>query len=182
MYACPIISVFRWVYPFRKLLNFSLLKLHILPHLIEIFPTVYGWCLRGRKVLLHTCFHLFKPVHTSSHITPIRLWWCTLVPQLQFLIQFSHFKICFCFSLTSYPAEIAYFRSPNRELSNFVRLMELYRNKIVNPSRSPCLKIVDGKRFEHRNFLVLRPVLLKNACFSSANWELSKGVWLVKLG
>ena len=28
--------------------------------------------------------------------------------------------------LTSYPAEIAYFNSPNRELSNDVRVMALY--------------------------------------------------------
>ena len=56
------------------------------------------------------------------------------------------------FSLTSYPAEIAYFSSPTGEISNFVRLMELYCNKNVDPSRSPSLKIVSGKRFERRNF------------------------------
>ena len=65
------------------------------------------------------------------------------------------------FCITSYPAEIAHFSSPNRELSNFVRLMELYWSKIVDPSRSSCLKIVNWKRFERRNFLVLRPVLPK---------------------
>ena len=37
------------------------------------------------------------------------------------------------------------------------------------------------KRFERRNFLVLRPVLLKNAYFNSANPELSKEVRLVEL-
>ena len=52
----------------------------------------------------------------------------------------------------SYPAEIANFNSPNRELSNFVRLMELYGNGKVDPSRSQCLKIVNGKRFERRYF------------------------------
>ena len=35
--------------------------------------------------------------------------------------------------------------------------------------------------FERRNFLVLRPVLLKNAFLSSANPELSKGVRLEEL-
>ena len=39
-----------------------------------------------------------------------------------------------------------------------------------------------GKRFERCNFLVLRPVLLKNAYFSSPNRELSKVVRLVELG
>ena len=65
------------------------------------------------------------------------------------------------FSVTSYPTDIAHFNSPYRELSNFVQLMELYWSKLVDPSRSPCLKIVNWKRFERRNFLVLRPVLLK---------------------
>ena len=32
----------------------------------------------------------------------------------------------FILSLTSYLAEIAYFSSPNRELSNFVRFTKLY--------------------------------------------------------
>ena len=80
------------------------------------------------------------------------------------------------FSLTSYPAEIAYLSSPNWELSNGVRLVLLYWNKNVDLSRSPCLKTVDGKRFERRNFLVLCPVLLKNAYFSSANRQLSNNV------
>ena len=38
-----------------------------------------------------------------------------------------------------------------------------------------------GKRFERRNFLVLRPVLLRIAYLSSANGELSKGVRLLVL-
>ena len=37
------------------------------------------------------------------------------------------------------------------------------------------------KRVEHHNFLVLRPVLLKNAYFNSAIPGLSKGVRLVEL-
>ena len=45
------------------------------------------------------------------------------------------------FSLTSYPAEIAYFNSPNQELSNGVGLVELYSNRNVDPSRSPCLTL-----------------------------------------
>ena len=76
-------------------------------------------------------------------------------------------------SLTSYPAEIASFNSPNRELSNGARVMELYRNRNVDPSRSPCLKAIDRKSFERGNFLVLRPALLKIAYFNSANGQLS---------
>ena len=85
------------------------------------------------------------------------------------------------FGLTSYPGENAYFNSPNRGLSNGVGLVELYRSKIVDPSRSPCLKTVDRKSFERRNFLVLRPVLLKIAYFNSANRQLSIDVRPVKL-
>ena len=95
--------------------------------------------------------------------------------------HFLHFRGLLLFSLPSYPAEIAYFNSPNQELSNGVQLVQLYRNKNVDPSSSPCLKIFDGKSFERRNFLDLRPNLLKNAYFSSTNRELSNGVRLVDL-
>ena len=71
------------------------------------------------------------------------------------------------FSIMFYPAEIEYLNSPNRELSNSVWDMELYWNRNVDPSRS--LETVDRKSFEHRNFLVLRPVPLKIAYFNLAN-------------
>ena len=44
--------------------------------------------------------------------------------------------------------------------------MALYWSKIVDPSRSPCLRTVQRKSFEPGNFLVLRPVLLKIAYFN----------------
>ena len=99
-------------------------------------------------------------------------WPCMLSTQCLFL----HFLRLLFFSITCYPAEIAYFNSPNRELSNGVRLMELYWNGNVDPSRSPCLETIDRKSFECRNFLVLRPVLLKIAYFHSANQQLSIAV------
>ena len=80
------------------------------------------------------------------------------------------------FGLTSYPAKIAYFNSPNRELSNGARVMELYSNGNVDPSRSPCLEAIDRKGFERRNFLVLLPVLLKFAYFNPADRQLSIAV------
>ena len=51
----------------------------------------------------------------------------------------------------SYPTEIAYLNSPNWELPNFVWLMEPYWNRNVDPSRSPCLKIVYRKRIKRRD-------------------------------
>ena len=99
-------------------------------------------------------------------------WLCKLSAQCLFL----RFGMLLFFSNMSYPAEIAYFNSPNRELSNGVRVMELYWNRKVDPSRSPCLETVDRKSFEHRNYLVLRPVLLKIAYFKSANRQLSRDV------
>ena len=137
-------------------------NLHILACLIESFRMVYG---------LWGCVEM-------KNVDPSRS------PRLKIVngkCQFLHFGRLLFSSLTSYPGEIAYFSSPNQQLSNFVRLMEPYWNKNVDPSRSPCLKIISGKRFERRNFLVLRPVLLRIAYFSSANGELSKGVRLLVL-
>ena len=61
-----------------------------------------------------------------------------------------------------------------RELSSGARVMELYRNRNVDPSRSPCLKAIDRKSFERFNFLVLRPALLKVAYFNSGILERRK--------
>ena len=77
------------------------------------------------------------------------------------------------FGLTFYPGEIAHFKSLNGALSYGVRYMALYLSKIVDPSRSQCLKTVQGKSFERGIFLVLRPVLLKNAYFNSAGRQIS---------
>ena len=85
------------------------------------------------------------------------------------------------FGITPYPAEFAYFNLPNRELSNGVWVMALYLSKIVDPSRSPCLKTVHRKSSERRNFLVFCPVLLKIAYFNSAKQELSIEVRHVEL-
>ena len=126
----------------------------------------FGQCATHRwgKIALHTCSDLSKPVRTCPNLSTIQ-WPCTLVAQCHFL----HFRMLLFFGLTSYPAEIAYFNWPNGELSNGVRVMALYWSKIVDPSRSPCLKTVQRKSFERGNFLVLRPVVLKNAYFNSAN-------------
>ena len=120
-----------------------------------------AWDSRLRK---NSASHLFWLVQTCPNLSTIE-WPCTLVAQCHFL----HFRMLLFFSLTSYPGEIAYFNSPNGELFNGVRVMALYWSKIVDPSRSPCLKTVQRKSFESGNFLVLRPVLLKNAYFNSAN-------------
>ena len=84
-------------------------------------------------------------------------------------MSFFHFRMFLFFGLTSYPAKIGYFNSPNGELSYGVRVLALYWSKIVDPSRSPCLRTVQRKSLERGNFLVLRPVLLKNAHFNAAN-------------
>ena len=41
-------------------------------------------------------------------------------------VIFLHFRTFLFFSLTSYPGEIAYFNSPNRELTDGAQVMELY--------------------------------------------------------
>ena len=64
-----------------------------------------------------TCPNLCEPVRTcpeySDHIRSSRS-------------HFMHFRMLLFFSITSYPVEISYFNSPNRELSNDVQVMELY--------------------------------------------------------
>ena len=104
---------------------------------------------RLTKIALHTCSDLSKPVPTCPNLSTIQ-WPCMLVARCHFL----HFRRLLFFVLTSYPGEIAYFDSPNGELSNGVRVMALYWNKIVDPSRSPCLTTVGKESFELRNFLV----------------------------
>ena len=59
--------------------------------------------------------------------------------------------------------------------------MELYWNRNVDPSRSPCLRAIDRKSFERGNFLFLRPALLKIAYFNSGNQQLSNGAQVMEL-
>ena len=127
-----------------------------------------AWDSRLRK---NSTSHLFWLVQTCLDLRTIQ-WPCALVSQCHFL----HFRTLLFFSLTSYPGEIAYFNSPNREFSNGARVMELYWNRNVDPYRSPCLNAIARKSFERGNFLVLHPVLLKIAYFNSANRQLSIAV------
>ena len=71
--------------------------------------------------LVRTCPNLSKPVHNTVTMYARRT------------MSILHFRRLFFFSLTSYPGEIAYFNSPNRELSNGARVMELYWNRNVEP-------------------------------------------------
>ena len=108
--------------------------------------------------LVQTCWNLSEPVRITVTMYARRA------------MLFLHlWMLLFFFGLTSYPGDIAYFNSPNRELSNDVRVMALYWSKIVDPSRSPCSKTIQRKSFKQGNFLVLRPVVLKIAYFNSAN-------------
>ena len=97
-----------------------------------------AWDSRLRKIVLHTCSDLSRLVRTyaqySDHVRSSRS-------------HFLHFRTLLFFSLTSYPGEIAYFNSPNRQLSIGARVMELHWNRNVDHSRSPCLKVIDRKSF-----------------------------------
>ena len=160
------------IFPFQKLLFFSL----------AFYPAEIAYLNPPNREL-------------SNGVRLVELYWNKIVdpsgsPYYSDYLCFSR-NVNFCpfesflfFSLMSYPAEIAYFSSPNWELSHLVRFVQVYWNKNVDPSRSPCLKIVDRKSFERRNFLVLHPVLLKNAysaqlidSFSTTygSWSCDKG-------
>ena len=118
---------------------------------LENCMQVWGWAKFGErathgwgKIPVHTFSHLSKPVWTCPHYSDY-------VRSLHNVI-FLHFQVLLFFGLTSYPAEIAYLNSPNPELSKSVRVMALYWSKTVDPSRSPCLKIVDEKSYERGDF------------------------------
>ena len=128
------------------------------------------WRASDSRLRKNSTSHLFWLVQTCRDLRTTQ-WPCTLVSQCHVL----HFRMLLFFSLTSYPGEIAYFNSPNRELSNGARVMELYWNRNVDPSRSLCIKAIDRKS-KRGNFLVLRPVLLKIAYFNSCNRKLSIAV------
>ena len=116
----------------------------------KLYNNVWLVQFRRGKVAVHT----FGCPQHSDHVRSLRN-------------DMLHFRILLFFSLTSYPAGIAYLNSSNPELSNSVQVMKLYGNRNVDPSRCPCLKTVHRKS-ERGNFLVLHPVL-KVACFNSAN-------------
>ena len=145
IHAVGEIAVSSWIFLFRELLFFDFMCYPVemayfcSPNrdLIESYSTVSCLCSCIEKK--------YRPLWQ-----PILLWPCMLIAKCNCL----HFQMLLFFSLTSYPAEIACFNSPNRELSNFVQLIELYWKRNVHPSWSPCLKTVNGKRFERRNFLV----------------------------
>ena len=80
--------------------------------------------------------HLFWLVQTCSNLSTIQ-WPYTLFAQCHFL----HFWMLLFFSITPYPAEIAYFNSPNRELSNVVLLVEVRPRKIALHTSSHLMPI-----------------------------------------
>ena len=89
-----------------------LLKLHILAHLIESFRTVYGLC---------GCVEIKMSIPLGPMLTDRR--WNMSIFAL---------STAFISSLISHPAEIAYFSSPNRELSNGVRFVRSY-SSVLRP-------------------------------------------------
>ena len=105
-----------------------LLKLNIFAHLIESSPTVSG---------LSSCIER----KYRSLGQPILQWPCTLVVQCHFL----HFQMLLFFGLTSYPGEISYFDSPNRELSNDLLDVVVRRRKVA-PHTSSHLKPTEAWR------------------------------------
>ena len=132
-----------------------LLKLHILASEMESFLTPYGLSNSGQENLQFTPFWVGPKLVCSDGLRAATIE--------------SHNFFC----LRSYHGEISHSNSPNRELSNGARVMELYWNRNVDLSRSPCLKAIDRKSFESGNFLVFHSELLNIAYFKLSNWELS---------
>ena len=137
------------------------------------------WTASDSQLRKNSASHVFSLLQTCPNLSePVRN---TVTMYARRAMSFLHFRMLLFFGLTSYPYEIAYFNSPNWELSYGVRVMALYWSKIVDPSRRPCLRTVQRKSSERRNFLVLHPVLLKIAYFNSSDQQLSNDVWPKKL-
>ena len=100
-----------------------LVKLHIRTRLIESFPQTFHswWC--AEEKLHFTPFHTLRPLKRDEALFPPVHNKVTMYARLT---HFLHFRMLLFFSLTSYPGEIAYFNSPNGELSVSARVMELY--------------------------------------------------------
>ena len=110
--------------------------------------------------------HLFRRLLAVSPVLFVASW--------QFLVEFS-------------PCESCYFSILARILLKLHILAHVIKSFPTVYGLCSCIREQNsiplaGKRFERCNFLVLRPVLLKNAYFSSPNRELSKVVRLVELG
>ena len=104
----------------------------------------HGW----GKIVLHTCSDLSRLVRTyvkySDHVR-------------------SFCNVIFCTFERSYSSVL---RPILLKLHILTRLIKSF--PMVHGSWS-CLKAIDRKSFERGNFLVLRPVLPRNAYFTSAN-------------
>ena len=120
-------------------------KMHISALLIENFPREYGWWSWAKetfsrathgwgKIALQTCSDLSEPVRTcpqyNDHVCSSR-------------------HVIFCTFECSYSSVL---RPIQLKLHLLTRLIEsvpmvyrLWRSKIVDPSRSPCLKTIDRK-------------------------------------
>ena len=165
-WRCTLIPQHSLNFPFRKLLFFSQTRCN--PRTFTAYVAVSNEIASGEEKWYFTPVH--NPSQSQSDHDDVRS-----LCNFSFSFIFSLLKKLLFFSLTSYPAEIACFSLPNQGLSNGIRVVEVYWNKIVDPSRSPCLKIVVGK-IERRNFLFLCHVLLKIAYFNSGNRWLSIAV------
>ena len=128
------------------------------PHLLKI---VHTWSHLFTPV--PTCSHLFTPVHNCSHLfTPVHTYSQRFTPVHTSVTIYAlrsmavsrwifPLRKLFFFDLTCYLVEMAYFCSPNRDLIESYSTVSCLCScigKKVDPSSSPYLKIVDGKRFE----------------------------------
>ena len=92
------------------MLRAILLKVHIFANQIESYSTVHG---------LSSCIEIKLSVPLAAHTT------VTMYTR-RAVSFFLHFQVLLFFGLTSYPAESAYFNSPNQKLSNSVQVMALH--------------------------------------------------------
>ena len=120
------------------------------------------WTACDSRLRKNSASHLFWLVQTCQNFSePVRNTVTMYARRTMSFFALSNALILQSYVLSCWNC---FFNSPNRELSNGVRVMALYRSKIVDPSRSPCFKTVDSKSLERRNFLMLRPFFSVTSC------------------
>ena len=149
---------------------------------------------------VHTCSHMFTPVHTCSHLFTL-VHTCSHLFTPQWLSTFQNLpgpvRTCpqysdairclrhafFCTFECSYSSVL---RPVLLKLHILTHLIESFPTvygmwscieiEMSIPLGAHALKALNRKSFEHGNFLVLHPALLKIAHFNSVNRQLSIAV------
>ena len=140
---------------------------------------------------VHTCSHLFTDVHNRSHLfTPVHT--SVIIYALRAMAVshwISHCESCYFSILRAILLRLHIFAHLIESHPTVHGLSSCIEIKLSIPLAAHTTLTMYAHCalsfcciFECSYSTVWRPLLLKNAYFSSANWQLSNGVRLVELG